>query len=65
MEFRSVPLPTDTTPPLAARRPYQTPRLCVHGDVQALTRKEGTELDLDGGGSFTPEVPLAKPAEGA
>jgi hypothetical protein len=50
---------------VAARRPYQAPRLCVHGDVQTLTRKEGVELDLDGGGSFTPEIPLAKPTTGA
>jgi len=57
MESVSIPLPTDTAPTTELRRPYQPPRLSVHGDVRTLTQKEGTDPDLDGGGSFTPDPP--------
>lgn len=58
MESANIPLPTDTTPPAGGRRPYARPQLTIHGDVRALTQKEGPDPDLDGGGSFTPDPPL-------
>jgi hypothetical protein len=57
MPSARVPLPTDTVPPTTPRRPYTAPRLLVHGDVRALTLKEGPDPDLDGGGSFTAPPP--------
>jgi hypothetical protein len=58
MEAVTIPLPTDTAPPEGeGRRPYTAPRLTIHGDVPALTHKVGTDLDMDGGGSFTPQEP--------
>ncbi len=59
---RSIPLPTDTAPTVDLRRPYSRPRLTIHGDVQRLTHKIGSDLDADGG-SFTPELPLESPSE--
>ena len=38
----------------AAKRPYQAPRLIVHGTVAELTLKIGTNNDVDQGGSFNP-----------
>ena len=66
MPVARVPLPTDTVPPTQTRRPYAAPRLRVHGDVRALTLKEGPDPDLDGSGSFTADPPLdAQPTEAA
>ncbi len=47
------PAPVD---PTAAQRPYVSPALVIHGDVQTLTQisKVGEAPDLDGSGSFTP-----------
>jgi len=48
---------TEKLAPPAPKRPYVTPTLVVHGDVQALTHsvKVGTDPDLDGQGSFIPD----------
>ena len=64
MASARVPLPTDTAPPTPLRRPYAAPRLQVHGDVRALTLKEGPDPDLDAGGSFTADPPLDARAPG-
>ncbi len=40
---------TPTT--LPAKRPYVAPALVIHGDVQTITQKGGTDLDLDSAGS--------------
>jgi len=47
---------TETQPTPPAKRPYVTPALVTHGDVQTLTLqgKTGSEFDGDGGGSFSP-----------
>ena len=60
MESATIPLPIDTTPGDGERRPYHRPQLVVHGNVQRLTRKIGTDLDADGG-SFVPRLPITEP----